>query len=335
MRLQFLDAFPRVKLIDRPTPLERLRRYGQLIGHNHVYIKRDDVMAIGMGGNKLRNLEFWLGEALVQKCDVVIAGGMEQSNQCRLTAAAAPKVGLECILVHNCDRPSFYQGNMLLNYLAGAKLVFVGPVDENERTIKMSSIARELESQGRKPYVIGDPVLGALGYVDAALEVYNQVRALNAPVRHVVIAGAMGPTAAGFVFGTACLRNPFHVHIISVEYPKAKFKDSIHEIADGICRLTGENPAENIEDVMTIYDQFLGPGYAIPTPESLQTVRDMARLEGVFLETVYTSKTVWGMRRLVEREIIPRDEGVCYVHTGGVPTLFAEAALFQPDATHI
>lgn len=321
---------PRVKLIPLPTPLHQLIRYGEFIGHSAVYIKRDDVMILGMGGNKVRNLEFWLGEALEKGADVVIAAGMEQSNQCRLAAAAAAKLGIECILVHNCHPPAFYQGNMLLNHLAGARLEFIGSVSEEQRAERVQALANELKARGRHPYVIGDRSLGALGYVNAAFELKEQARQQQVELKHVVIVGAMGPTAAGFVYGTACLERPFHVHVISVEYTAAKLRRLMREIIAGIERITGHPPTRDIDGVMTIYEEFLGPGYGRPTPQSLQAVYEMARLEGIFLENVYTSKTVWALKTLVERGVIGPDEAVCYIHTGGMPALFAQADLFQP-----
>ncbi len=325
-----LSRFPRVPLANLPTLLQHLPRYGQLIGHDQVYIKRDDVMALGMGGNKLRNLEFWLGEALHQGADLVLAAGMLQSNQCRLTAAAAAKLGLECILVHNEKEPGLYQGNMLLNHLAGAKSLFIGPVDEEQRSRRVETLADELRRQGRQPYIIGDQPLGALGYANAAQELHQQAEGLSIDLRHVVIVGAMGPTAAGFLFGTTLLDAPFQVHVISVEYEEGHLRALLKAMFGRISDLVGVEPGCAIDEVMIVDGDFLGDGYGKPTAASLQAAYDLASHEGIFVENVYTSKTLGGLRRLVEDGRIPRGEPVCFIHTGGAPALFAQAELFQP-----
>ena len=146
---------PRVRLFDNPTPLEHAPRYGRLFDYAHLYIKRDDAFPLGMGGNKVRTLEYLLGEAVAMGADVIVAAGGLQSNQCRLAAAASARLGLECVLVHNGDEPKMYQGNMLLNHLAGAKSIFLGPVDEDERGRQTENVATDLRKQGKTPYKIG------------------------------------------------------------------------------------------------------------------------------------------------------------------------------------
>ncbi|MGI5838796.1 MAG: pyridoxal-phosphate dependent enzyme [bacterium] len=326
----FFSKFPRVRLGNFPTPLEHLPRYGALAGHDQLYIKRDDVISLGMGGNKVRNLEFWLGDALAQGADVILAAGGLQSNQCRLAAAAAAKLGLECILLHNGDRPDFYQGNMLLNHLTGAKSVFLGPADEEERARKTQEMAEKLRREGRQPYIVGEPSRGTLGYANAAFELHSQADLMGIDLRHVVIVGAMAATATGFLYGTAVLGHPFHVHVISVEYPKDHLRGLIEKIWAGTAGLTGFVPSASPDTVATLYDEYLGEGYAVPTEGSLQAVYDLAGTEGIFLENVYTSKTVWATRELIQNGTIPATEAVCVFHTGGGPSLFAQAELFQP-----
>ncbi len=325
------SRFPRVQLATLPTPLQHLPRYGALANHPEVYIKRDDFMALGMGGNKLRHLEFWLGAALQQGADVIIACGRPESNQCRLTAAAAAKLGLKCILLHNTEKADFLQGNILLSYLMGAQSMYLGEIDEDTRQEQALALMEKLKSAGHNPYLIGSDVpLGCLGYVNAALELHQQALAQNIDLRHVVIVGAMGGTAAGFLYGTALLGHPFHVHVISVEYPKEKIWSILERNFNNISSLLELTPNAKLAEVATVHAEYLGPGYAQPTPEAIQTVRDLAQTEGILLENVYTSKTVWGMRDLVARGIISPQEATCVIHTGGGPALFAQAELYQP-----
>lgn len=325
-----LTRFPRARLGRFPTPLDCLPRYGALIGHNRLYIKRDDLTDLGLGGNKVRNLEFLLGDALAQGADVILAAGGLQSNYCRLTAAAAAKLGLECILVHNDDEPDFFQGNILLDRLLGARSIYLGRIDEAERGRRLAAIADDLRRQGRKPYIIGYSPVSTLGYVQAALELQQQSLELGIGLRHVVIVGAMAGTATGFLYGTALLGYPFHVHVISVEYPEDELRRSIDELWAGVSSLVGVRPALAASDVGTLYADYRGPGYAIPTEQSLQVIRDLARTEAIFIENVYTSKTLWGLADLVRRGIIPSHEPTCFIHTGGTPALFAQADLLQP-----
>lgn len=324
------SRFPRVQLATLPTPLQHMPRYGTLANHPQLYIKRDDFMALGMGGNKLRHLEFWLGAALRQGADVLVACGRPESNQCRLTAAAAAKLGLDCILLHNTEQPDILQGNILLSHLFGAQSIYLGEMDEDSRHQHAVELMERLEAEGRRPYLIGDVALGCLGYVNAALELHQQALAQNIDLKHVVIVGAMGGTAAGFLFGTALLGHPFHVHVISVEYPKEQLWSILEANFANIGALLGLTPNATLAEVATVHAEYLGPGYALPTPEAIQTVRDLAQTEGILLENVYTSKTVWGMRDLIARGIIPTQDATCVIHTGGGPALFAQAELYQP-----
>lgn len=320
-----LARFPRVSLGRFPTPLDPLPHFGRLIGHERLYIKRDDLTELALGGNKVRNLEFLIGDALAQGADVILAAGGLQSNYCRLAAAAAAKVGLDCILVHNAERPERLEGNQLLIHLLGTERRFIGTVDEAKRGRHVADLAGELRSRGRKPYIVGYSPVSTLGYVGAAFELYRQSQELGVGLRHVVIVGAMAGTATGFLYGNALLGMPFTVHVISVEYPEPELRRLINEAWDGVTALTGERHSVSADEAGTLYDAYLGDGYARPTPQSLQVVRDLARTEAVFIETVYNSKTLWGLVDLVERGVIPRNAPTCFITTGGIPALFAQA----------
>jgi 1-aminocyclopropane-1-carboxylate deaminase/D-cysteine desulfhydrase/L-cysteate sulfo-lyase len=335
---------PRVALGLFPTPLHLLPNLGRRAGHAALYTKRDDLTGLGMGGNKVRSLEYLLGRATcVEGADTVITAGGLQSNLCRLTAAAAARLGLRCILVHNDWRPGFYQGNMLLNHLCRAEQVFAGPMDEDRRAQVTEEVAAREAAAGRRPFIVrngASTALGSLGYVQAALELSTQSSDLGAGVRHVAMVGAMGGTAAGFVLGAALLGRPFHVHVISVEYPERVLRGLIHGLAGGALNLLREQAAQtgeadgldpsDLDEAMTIHERYLGPGYAVPTPESRRALEDAASMEGLFLESVYTSKTLAGCLDLIVRGDIPRGEPCCFWHTGGTAALFAQAGEFQP-----
>lgn len=326
-----LSRFPRVKLVDLPTALEPLSRFGALVGHEQLYIKRDDLMSLGMGGNKLRHLEFWLGQALAEGADLVLACGLPESNQCRLTAAAAAKLGIECWLLHNTDRPAVWQGNLLLDNLLGARSIFLGPISEAERGRRAEQLLKELRAAGRRPYLIGDVARGTLGYVNAADELQQQAKELGIKIKQVVLVGAMGGTAAGFLAGTAWLGAPWQVHVVSVEYPRQELMARLEANWQAVADLLGEQPPLSLGQVMVLHDRYLGPGYAQPTGEAIAWLRRLAATEGILVETTYGAKVVWAMMDLIERGELPRDEGVCFWHTGGTPALFGQAALLQPE----
>ncbi len=317
---------PRVSLVNGPTPLEQLHRIGAEIGHRALFVKRDDVMALGLGGNKLRSLEFWIGEALKRGCDTLLVAGQPVSNQCRLTAAAAAKTGLACVILHNANRPEQVEGNLLLNHLYGAEICYLGPLDEAARQEAAEEKARELGKAGRRPYIIGDPVLGAAGYVVAAEELLHQASDAIGNFDHIVIPGSMGPTEAGFLYGL--LRGGFtgQVHVISVEYGADELAARIEAIFAGLVdKLGGLGIGPSM--IARYDDTFLGPGYGMTTPAAAQAMKRFATSEALLLEPTYTAKPFAALLSMIEDGLIPGSAPVCALHTGGVPSLFSRSTL--------
>lgn len=322
--MNLTDA-PRARLLDGPTPLQRMPRIESLTGHHGLYVKRDDSMSLGMGGNKLRSLEFWLGDARERGSDVLLVAGKPVSNQCRLTAAAAAKCGLDCVIVYNDDPPAGEQGNLLLSRLFGADIRFVGPVDEAERERRLHGVRDELAAAGRVPYIVGDPVVGALGYVAAAFELHQQVLESGIALRHAVLPGSMGVTEAGFLFGCALLGGPFDVHLVSVEYGIDELRRRVDDVYRALAERTGVTPAVEAGASTRYYDAYLGDGYELPTREALAAIRTFAGREGLLLEMTYTSKPFAALLDLIDNKTLPVNEPVCMLHTGGLPALFGQA----------
>jgi len=320
-----LEHLPRIDLLDGPTPFQRLRRLEAETGHGALWAKRDDVAALGLGGNKLRSLEYWIAEAGQRGCDMLVVAGAPDSNQCRLTAAAAAKLGLDCLILHGGNPPDSEVGNLMLNRLLGAEIRFLGPVDEDERGRRARAAVEQLAAAGRRPYLIGDPVVGALGYARAAEELARQARSAEVSLRHVVLPGSMGPTEAGFLYGCTLLDLDLTVHLVSVEYQADELRNRITRIVEGLERHAGV-PATGWQRRMTIHMDQLGAGYGRSTPASVAAVATCARLEGFFLEHTYTAKTFAGLLRMLADGTIPVDEPACFVHTGGVPALFGQVA---------
>ncbi len=332
-----LPDFPRFTLLQEPTLLQRLERMQASLGHPGLYVKRDDLMPIAMGGNKLRSLEYWLGAARQAQADVVLVAGGSLSNQCRLTAAAASMAGLECIVYHNApDEPGARRASFL-NRLFGAEVHFLGALDERQRTIAMEQAALSLRAQGRRPYIVGDAAIGALGYVRAAEELSAQSLTLDAAIRHVMLPGSMGTTEAGFIFGNALIGYPFEVHLVGVEYTEAELASRVRQAYEALAELVGKGaPAFDAHHVHYHMD-YLGEGYARPTRASEEAILTLARTEGILLEHIYSAKTFAGFQDLVRRRVFSTREPVCVIHTGGVPSLFAQFESFsgfvEPDWT--
>ena len=319
-----LEALPRVRLLDGPTPLEHLRRIGAQLGHDAIYVKRDDVMPLGLGGNKVRSLEFWIGEALQRGADTLLVAGQTVSNQCRLTAAAAAKVGLDCVILHNGDRPEKIEGNLLLNHLFGAEIVYLGAISEAVRATASEEMARELQARRRNPYIVGDPVLGAAGYVVAAGELMQQAAQCVGRFDHIVIPGSMGPTEAGLLYGLLQGGYAGTVHVISVEYAKQELEARIERIFVGLESTLGRLGVK-ASAIARYDDSFLAPGYGIAGPAAQEAMTRLAQTEALLLEPTYTAKPFAALLSMLSTGAIAGTESVCALHTGGLPSLFVTA----------
>jgi D-cysteine desulfhydrase family pyridoxal phosphate-dependent enzyme len=331
-----LARFPRVSLCELPTPLQRMPRFGGAIGHDQLFIKRDDLTGLATGGNKARKLEFFLGEALAQGADVILTESFAQSNHCRQSAAACARLGLECVLVFASEEPPIYQANLLLDYLAGAKLIFAGRISLKERNKVLNREAERLARSGRRPYVIpmgGSVPRGGIAYVDATFELMRQCDERRIDLKHIVICKGTGGTAAGIAATSALLGKPFELHVVAVEGDGGltAMRSEIVGIADDVLATLGRRAQVPIEDTFTLYDDYLGAGYSIATPEGIDTIKLLARSEGIFLGPVHAGKGVAGLRDLVRKGRIPAAEPALFWHTGGVTELFVQPELFRPE----
>lgn len=321
---EFLSRTPRVPLLPGPTPLHRASRFLREYD-GAVYIKRDDMTGIGPGGNKIRSLEFLLGEAADQGCDTVLVAGPGQSNLCTLTAAACVRLGLECQVVHNCGKPEERQGNLLLNQLLGVESHFLGPVDAQVRAEFVEQLARDCAAAGKKPYIVRNGATtgrGALGYTAAVPELMEQCRRQGIENLTLFAPGGNGGVAAGLVYGNALMGRPFRIVIVSVEDEREVLLEHIASTIREAEAITGLACPGSVEELCEVTDDYRGRGWGANTTESAQAVLDFIRSEGIFVENVYNSKVLVGMRHWAEQGRVSGP--ICYLHTGGFGSLFSQ-----------
>lgn len=308
---------PREPLGFYPTPLHPLPRLSAHLGGPRLWIKRDDLTGFALGGNKVRKLEFYLGEARATGADVLLTTGGHQSNHARITAAAAARAGLDCILVLSGGTPAAWTGNLALDRLFGAELRFVAT--RAERAPTLEALADELRMRGRRPLAIplgGSTPLGALGYVEAAREAAAQFAAGGVRAAAVVHGSSSGGTQAGLVVGARAAGLAARVIGVSADETRADLTRMVAEIAGPLAELVGV-PALSREAI-EVLDDYVGPGYGVPTPASEEAARLFARLEGIPLDPTYGAKAAAGLIDLVRRGAFRADDVVCFWHTGGM-----------------
>ena len=308
---------PREPLGFFPTPLHLLPRLSAHLGGPRLWIKRDDLTGFAHGGNKVRKLEFFLGEARAAGADVLLTAGGHQSNHARITAAAAARAGIECILVLSGGRPGRETGNLALDRLFGAEVRFVatGP----ERMPALETLAEEFRRAGRRPLVIpigGSTALGALAYVEAAREAAAQFGTLGVQPVAIVHGSSSGGTQAGLVAGCRAAGLAARVIGVSADETRADLARMVADILAPLATLTGQPapPGEAIE----VLDDYVGAGYGIPTLASQEATRLFARLEGIPLDPTYSAKAAAGLIDLIRRGALRPDDDVCFWHTGGM-----------------
>ncbi|WP_376792484.1 1-aminocyclopropane-1-carboxylate deaminase/D-cysteine desulfhydrase [Thermoflexus sp.] len=323
-----LEEIPRVRLVHEPTPLELLPRLSAAIGRP-VYLKRDDAIGPAMGGNKARKLEYLLADALRRGHRRVVTYGGPQSNHARITAAAARRLGLEPHLFYFAPRPPRLTGNLLLNDLLEAHMHFLpfGGTSRPRSIAWTDFLVRLLAWLRVGPHyfipVGGRSVLGGLGYVRAAMELHQQAQAEGLGSAWVVVAVGTGGTLAGLWAGLTLLQSPLRLLGIDVGALWKNFPKTIARLAEQICARLGEPHRFPITEVPLIERTYVGPGYGVPSPQGNEALRRLARTEGILLDPIYTAKAFAGMLDRIENGQLGEREPVIFLHTGGLPALFA------------
>ncbi len=321
-----LSGFPRTRLMNGTTPLERLERLSEALGID-LWLKRDDLTGLGFGGNKTRQLEFYFGDALAQGADTVLITGAVQSNYVRSTAAAAARLGLKSVLqleerVPDMGPDYYASGNVLLARILGAEHMSY-PMGEDEAGADAALHARadELKAQGRKPYVIhlglNHPPLGALGYVACGQELCEQMPDFDA----VVVPSGSGATHGGLLTGVRVSGVSAPVFGICVRRDGAKQRARMATVLQKLADLLNIDPASVMGEI-EVWGGALAPGYGRLGPKTCSALELMARTEGIFLDPVYTAKTFAGLLDLLREGRIRAGQKVVMIHTGGLPALF-------------
>jgi D-cysteine desulfhydrase len=323
-----LARFPRRRYTAGFTPIEPLPRLTAALGGPEIWIKRDDLLGLAGGGNKTRKLEFLVAEALAAGADTLITVGAVQSNHCRLTLAAAAREGLKCRLLLEERVPGSYRqeavgNNLLFDLLGAERIEVVGPGED--LAARLQQIAEEVRAQGGRPYVIpggGSNPTGALGYVACAEELLAQTFDLGLALDAVVCASGSAGTHSGLLVGLQAADAQIPLVGINVRRSRAEQEGNVHRLATETAALLGAR-ASVPREAVTAYDDWVGPGYSLPTEEMVEAVRMFARLEGVLLDPVYTGKAAAGLIGLVRRGDFARRQRVLFLHTGGAPVLHA------------
>ena len=325
---------PRVPLAHLPTPLEELPRFSARLGGGvRVFIKRDDCTGLVLGGNKARHNEFLMADALARGCDMFVWGALVQSNNCRQTAAACAKLGLECRLflskAHYKTEP---QGNLLLDYLVGAHVEFTNAAIGPELDAFLAAKADEFRKAGRKPYVWDRSnvvPIAAVSYALAMAEIAEQTTELGLKP-HALYVSSAGSTGAGVALGKALLGLPYAIPLICPMHWPWHIPTALANDANSAAEFLGL-PHRMSSGEIEADESFIAPGYALPSPAGREAFHLLATTEAILLDPVYTAKALAALIADVRAGKYRPGSAIIFIHTGGVPAIFAEPEKVLPE----
>jgi len=330
-----ISKFPRLHFAHLPTPLEPMQRISKALGGPNLWIKRDDCTGLSSGGNKTRKLEFLMADAVERKADCIITQGATQSNHARQTCAIAGKLDLECHILLE-DRTGYedeaytLNGNVLLDQLHGATISKrPAGTDMNQA---MNDLAQSLRDDGKHPYIIpggGSNEIGALGYVNAAIELTTQANDRSLRIDHVVHATGSSGTQAGLVLGMEGINSGIAVYGVGVRAPKEKQEEMVYDLAQRTAVYMGLNPEIVAREKVVANSDYVGDGYGLPTSSMVEAVKMLAKYEGILLDPVYSGKGFAGLVDLIRKGHFKKGENVVFLHTGGSISLFGYPNTFD------
>jgi D-cysteine desulfhydrase len=330
-----LTQFPRRHYVQDATPIEALPAFSAALGGKvNIFIKRDDLLPGCSGGNKTRKLDFCIADGMEKGADTIITCGAVQSNHARLTLSWAVKEGLDCHLILEERVPGSYKkdgsGNNFLFNLLGVKSTKVVP-GGSDMLGEMEKLAEKLKKEGKKPYIIpggASNAIGATGYVACAMEIQQQLFDRGLVIDHMVVPSGSAGTHAGIAVGMFGTNAGIPVSGINVSRKKDIQEGIVHKLAVETAKRVGvreDIPAEQI----TCFDEYVGPGYSIPTDSMIEAVKLLAQTESILLDPVYSGKAMAGMVDLVRKGHFAEGSNVLFLHTGGSPALYAYLDTFK------
>lgn len=332
------DKFPRAILSHTPTPLEFLKNISSNLGGADIWIKRDDCTGLAMGGNKSRQLEYYMGEAIARKADTILITGAVQSNYARCAVAAARKCGMEVEVQledRTPDRPQEYHnsGNPYLMKMMGAKIhYYPDGEDEEGADNSLYEMAEKLRNDGKNPYVIplggSHTPLGALGYVDCAEELLQQFDELKLEIDGIIIGTGSAMTHAGLVAGLRAMGSKIGVYGFCVRRDKASQTARVFEKTKIVAEMIGHPGIINAGDIW-VDDSMLHPGYGQLNSDVLAAIHKTAECEGILIDPVYTGKAMAGLIYLVENKHFADGQNIVFLHSGGTPAVFGYPEIIE------
>ena len=316
-----LVSMPRLQLGIYPTPLYKLEAISAKYGRN-IWIKRDDLCGIALGGNKVRKLEFLLAQAKADGCDIVFTTGGAQSNHAMLTAACAARLGMRAILLLKKRGVTEHLGNLVLDDIYGAEVRMIDTDSYDDIYALMAEETRRLEAEGHRCCSIpcgGSNAVGTLGYANCVRELAEQAEAAGFRPAHIVSATGSSGTTAGLVLGAR--RYLPDADVTGIGICDDPFADIVPQLVEEASALLGESAPARDGDFRLGWN--IGAGYAVPNPADTPYIEELARLEGMLLDPVYTGKAWTGMLKLLEEGWFGSEGDIVFVHTGGAAALFA------------
>ncbi len=324
------DALPRERYAFLPTPLHRMKNLGESLGIDYLWIKRDDLTGLSVGGNKTRKLEFIVADAKLAGADTLVTVGGVQSNHCRQTAAAAAVTGFRCILLLAGEEPEYATGNLLLDKLYGAEIKYFPDDDFLELNNRLGEILETLQDFGLTPYAIPAGAampLGSLAYAEAMFELKDQMETWNFNPKKIVVAAGTGGTLAGMLLGAHVAELDVEIVGVSVVSKAPELEERVKDLIE---RSIHDYPQyfESFKPKITIDDQFLGEGYGLMSDASRSAIEMFAKLEGILLDPIYTAKAGTALIRMALTGDLDRMTPTLFWHTGGNPELYTHADEF-------
>jgi len=324
----------RIELAQLPTPITKLERFSQRFKESTIWVKRDELTGTEVSGNKIRKLEFCIAEAQNQSCNTLITCGGIQSNHCRATAVLGARLGMKVHLILRGEKPDVPEGNLLMDYLCGAEISYLSQGQWSGH----DDLARELQalyaSQGGKAFFIpvgASDEVGLWGYIKASEELNQNFLDLNMEPEYIVTATGSGGTQGGLIVGTELLGMKSQVVAFSVSDNAAYFEKKIHDdVTLWKQRYNQEFDVESMK-IKTV-EGYLGPGYGVAGPEIFDSIAELARCEGIFLDPVYTGKAFHGMVAELQKGDagqLPGAKNVVFIHTGGLFGVFPQQQKFH------